>query len=335
MPHSLTAISTLVAHAAERQVRLVPTEPLPAEAATVVEPAAAVRDALAQPLEFPPLAQGTVPGDHVAIAVDRDVPCAVDIVRGAIDACLQAGVERDAISVVAPTARFGRLLRDRLENRHGCGVRLVVHDPADPYDLCPIGVTDRKEPLLVNRTLYDADIVLPVGCARLIGRGVYSSLYPQFSSAESIRRYRQPAERQRYAQPGANHDETDQAGWLLGVPLVIQVVPGRDGSVMNVLAGEPTAVARRGQELCRQHWSFRAARRVSLVVATVSGDAQAQRWDDIGRAVAAAEPLLEDGGGRGDLLRFQVAARQVARPAQGLHRPGRRRTEVAARSRGR
>ena len=41
--------------------------------------------ALAEPLEFPPLAAGIVPGDRVAIAVDEDVPCVAEIVRGAVE----------------------------------------------------------------------------------------------------------------------------------------------------------------------------------------------------------------------------------------------------------
>src|SRR2546422_769894 len=40
-----------------------------------VDPAAAVAQALDEPLEFPPLAAGIVPGDRVAIAVDSAVPC--------------------------------------------------------------------------------------------------------------------------------------------------------------------------------------------------------------------------------------------------------------------
>ncbi len=318
MPHSVAAISSLVARATQRQVRLEPTEVSPAGAAggnptASVEPVEATRRALAEPLDFPPLAQGTVPGDHVAIAVDPDVPCAAEIVRGAIDACLSAGVERDAISVVAAPSRFGRLLRGRLEDLVG-GVQIMIHDPTDPYDLCPVGTTERNEPLLINRTLYDADVLLPIGCARLSDRGVYGSLYPRFSDVDSIRRYREPAQRERRLRQGTARHESDEAGWLVGAPLVIQVVPGCDGAVASVLAGEPTAVARRAQELCRQRWSFRAPRRASLVVATVGGDAQAHRWDDIGRAVAAADPLLEDGGAVAICCEFK------SRPGKSLNR---------------
>lgn len=295
MPLSIGTISSYLSPSADRQVRLEPAG-VAADVPAAVEPVEAARQALAEPLDYPPLAQATVPGDHVAIAVVADVPCAADVVRGSIDAFVCAGVERDAICVVSANPRFNRLLRDRLDSGSAEGVRFVVHDPLDPYELCPVGMTERNEPLLVNRTLYDADIVLPIGCARLDGRGVYGSLFPWFSSVDSIRRYREPAQRQRDAQPDAARRETDEAGWLLGAPLVMQVVPGRDGAVASVLAGEPGAAARQGQQLCHRHWSFRAARRANLVIATLGGDAEVQSWDDIGRALAAAEQLVEDDG---------------------------------------
>ena len=39
-------------------------------------PDKSIRDALAAPLDFPPLAQAVIPGDHIVIALDNDTPAA-------------------------------------------------------------------------------------------------------------------------------------------------------------------------------------------------------------------------------------------------------------------
>ncbi len=65
------------------------------------DPAEATIAALAGPIEYPPLAAGIVPGDRVTIALDETTPCAAAIVRGAIKSLERAGVESEAITVVA------------------------------------------------------------------------------------------------------------------------------------------------------------------------------------------------------------------------------------------
>ena len=92
----------------------------PTAVAPVVDAAAATFRRLAAPLNFPPLSQGVVPGDRLAIAVDETTPCLAGIVRGTIDAALEAGIEPDAISVVATDGRRWSRCRAELE---ACGER--------------------------------------------------------------------------------------------------------------------------------------------------------------------------------------------------------------------
>ena len=88
----------------------------------------------------------------------------------------------------------------RAELKHGAsdGIQFVVHDPDDEANLCFAGAILKGERLLVNRTIFDADIVLPIGCARLprhVDGGIFSSLFPRFSDAETIAKFRTPARR--------------------------------------------------------------------------------------------------------------------------------------------
>jgi hypothetical protein len=78
--------------------------------------------------------------------------------------------------------------------------------------------------------------------------------------------------------------------------LVIEVVPGPDGSVAQVVAGEAHAVALHVEDLIQSQWSAVSPQRASLVIAIVTGGAAALNWGNIGRALAAAERLVTDEG---------------------------------------
>jgi nickel-dependent lactate racemase len=266
-----------------------------AASTAIADPAAAARAALESPLKYPALAEGVVPGDQLAIAIDEAVPEAASILRGAISAAEAAGIEPAAITVVACDEDFCKSLRAEL----GESIRVVVHDPEDPINLALLGLNEKNERLLVNRSIFEADVVLPIGCARLpgiAGRGVFECLFPRLSDTETIGRLRMPSQRGTAARIAKAQRKADEAGWLLGVALVMQVVPGVNGKVAEVVAGDAKAVAQRCDELCEQLWLFHVPQRASLVIANVTGGPQEQTWENIGRALAAIEPLVEEFG---------------------------------------
>lgn len=265
--------------------------------AAIAEPeavAAAVVRALEEPLEYPALAAGIVPGDRVAVAVDGTMPCMASVVRGAVTALRQAGVEVPDISIVTTDARTVDRCRAEL-GEFAADLKFVVHNPADENELCLVGTTKRGEPLLVNRTIFDADVVLPIGCARVNEHDAYESLFPRFSNAETINRYRMPSFHEK-ANPNGRMNEADEAGWMIGVPMTVQVIPGSGGTVAEVIAGEPQAVARRCRKLCRERWYLHSPQRVSLLVLSVSGGDESQTWQNVGRALAGTANLAAEEG---------------------------------------
>lgn len=256
-------------------------------------------EGLSAPLNFPPFARATVPGDHVAIAVDDAVPAAADVVLGALDAVVASGVEPRNIAIVCDSNEMVATIREVLSGSDD-ELQLVLHDPDDPLGLCFVGRTENGEQLLINRTIFEADLVLPIGCARVpnsaCGGTLFDSLFPRFCDAETIGRLRTPARRESFARQAEIERQTKEAGWLVGVSMTIQVVPGGSGGVANVIVGEPEAVASRCDELSRQLWSFNVPRRASLVIATITGGTLEQSWENVARALAAAESLVEEDG---------------------------------------
>jgi nickel-dependent lactate racemase len=295
-PHALEEIAARIARAEGDRVHL--THALGNEgvngAHREVDPAAAMIEALAAPLEFPPLSAGIVPGDRVAIAVDSAVPCLAKVLRGAFDFLQRAGIEPTDISVVTDDELTADLCR--VEIGEDSGAKVVVHAPADESNLCLVGATKRGEPLLINRAIFEADLVLPIGCARVGASNAYDSLFPRFSNAAAVEKYRSPAQRETIANRSGKRSEVDEAGWMVGVLMTVQVVPGAGESVAHIVAGEPQAVARRSEHHCREQWLLQSRQRVGLVVATVTGGTESQTWANVGRALVAAEGVLDEDG---------------------------------------
>jgi nickel-dependent lactate racemase len=279
-----------------RLVRLEHVSSAAAGATPLLDPVSATLHALAEPLGYPPLPASIVPGDRVAIAVDETVPQVGQVVLGIVQSLRGAGIEDDDISVVTRDGQVNQLCRTALSDDGQTAVQLVVHDPSDEQELCLVGMTKRHGPLVVNRAIFDADIVLPVGCARVEGRGVYESLFPRFSNTETIGRFQTPSRRDSTAGAAQHSREIEEAGWLIGAPMVVEVVPAANDTVGHVIAGEPQAVAELATQLCREQWALVSPQRVSLVIATVTGGAEAQTWNNVGRALATAEHLVAEGG---------------------------------------
>jgi nickel-dependent lactate racemase len=268
------------------------------------DPAAATGAALSEPLDYPPLALCTTPGDRVVLALDERVPQGGQIAAAVIQALASGGVHPDGLTVLrtARDAEAGlgdpsRWLPEELRAR----VTLASHDPDDRQAIAYMAASDEGQPILLNRLLTDADLVLPIGCVRHRGaagyHGVHSPIFPNFSDRRTLLRFlaRESGERPQRGKKDLI-EEADHVGWLLGVAFTIQVVPGPGDRLLHVLAGQVGEVRRRGQELYEDAWRCSVPRRASLVVAAIEGGSDQQTWENVGRALAAAGRLVEDDG---------------------------------------
>lgn len=270
----------------------------------VADVAAAVTEALAAPLGYPPLARSTTPGDRIVLALDRDIAQVAQITASVIGAFVKAGVDPDGISVLRPPANSQtplddpcRLLEEPLRERIG----VYTHEPDNRDVLAYLTAADSGEPILVHRAIHDADLVLPIGClhddAAAGYYGIHTPVFPAFSDQKTQRRFRPLGSLDVGGDTKARLTaEVDQVAWLLGINFTIQLVPAAGDGVLHVLAGESEAVRRRGRQLYGEAWSCQAPQQASLVVAAIEGDASQQTWENFGRALQSAAALVEDGG---------------------------------------
>lgn len=266
----------------------------------LADPVAAVEAAVNGPLEFPPLAQATVPGDRIVIALDRGVPSAAAVVAGTVRGLLRGPVQPEDIEIVvadpldadpSPTASLPEALRR--------AIRVTVHDPVKSTGLAYLAASRDGKPIYFNRAIDDADVVIPIGQLRLDSAwgyvGVHGCLYPRFSDTATQDRFRRSGA-DWTKQQRMRREEADEAAWLLGVQFTVQVAPGPGNSLLHVLAGEAHAVAAEGRRLCEAAWLHQPAQRAQLVVAAIEGGPAEQTWENFTRALEVASRAVADGG---------------------------------------
>ncbi len=267
------------------------------------DPSAAVAASLAEPLDYPPLVRATTPEDRIVILLEDGVPRAAEVVAAVVHTLVEGGVSTDGLTVLQTRSEAAaggdprRLTPPAWQNDIG----LVTHDPANRRDLAYLAARQSGEPILLSRVIHDADVVLPIGCLHPPSSagyyGIHSSVYPAFSDEATIHRFRTPGALKRRAKDRERlAEEVEEVAWLLGLQFTIQVVPGCGDRVLDVLAGNPPSVARRGAEVYAQAWDCSVPRSAPLVVAAVPGGPTQQTWTNVGRALAAATALVEDDG---------------------------------------
>jgi nickel-dependent lactate racemase len=254
-----------------------------------------IEEAVERPVEYPPLRQAVVPGDHVVIALDPAIPEPGRTLEATLHVLERAGVERDSVTALVPGGTKG-LAPDDLPS----GIRQIVHDPADRKHLAYLATTQQGRRVYLNRELTDADFVLPIGRMTydpVLGYGgPWGIVYPGLSDEETMGAFRGTGID---ALPSRNHPnapltESAEVSWLLGCQFQLAIVPSVDG-VGEVIAGLTTAVRDHGAAVLDDTWSFEAEARAELVVVGVGGGPRAS-IDDLARALASASRLVQRGG---------------------------------------
>ncbi len=305
-----------------------------AAAPAITDVSAAVREALEQPLEFPPLPRALTPDDHLAVVLTEDLSRLPELLVPVLDALTDAGIDPHRITLLGPPrAEEGRPpswqaeLPARFQR-----ITLEVHDPADRKRISYLASTRAGRRIYLNRTLVDADQVIVIGGAAydpVLGyAGGVSDLFPRLS--DEATRYDfscHPSASIPDAVARPARQEADEVGWLLGMPFVVQVIEGRGEEILHVLGGAGGAVSAEARRLLDQRWRVTVDEPADLVIASVSGDPQRQGFGDLTRALASAARVVKPGGRV--VLLSQIKAnldaatellRQVENPVEGLAR---------------
>jgi hypothetical protein len=289
--------------------------------------AAATKAAWEAPLDFPPLRQAIVPGDHIVLALGPGIAQGAEVIAAVVPLLRDAGVECGDITILRTAADAeagGPDPRSNLSAEHR-SVQLATHNPSDEDELEFLAADEHGDAIYLNRCLCDADLVIPVGCLRADSpaqanesrhngkAGIWNdTLYPTFADSKTTKRFAPNGVPLTAGEAAQRHKQVDHLAWLLGIQATIQVVPASGERALRVLAGSPDAVFQAGRELCRAQWQTEIPQRAKLVIAGISGGRWQQTWDNVRRALEAALELVEDGGA------IVVCTELVAQPGTAL-----------------
>lgn len=258
--------------------------------------------ALDAPLGFPPLAQATIPGDRVALVVDDGVPQVQHVVAPIIE-YLSARTDPSVILVLnseldepAAEAELRSLLSPASFER----VEIVRHDPRDRKGWAYVAATHDADPIYLNRAIVDADLAIPIGCVRPDASadywGVGGAVFPRYADEAAQKRFRDPNDVPALRKQDARNHEVNEVAWLLGIQFTVQLVPGAEGSVLDVVAGQLDAVTKRCRAIRESVSVCQVPRRADLVIATIDGGPAQQTWVNLARVLEAAIEVVTDDG---------------------------------------
>ena len=252
--------------------------------------------ALQRPLDFPPLEAAIVPGDHIAIAVDPNIPSIEKVIQGSVEALRQAGAgEIDVvISDEVHDATLASIARQAEQGEPP--LRVIRHSGSQREDLRYLGADPQAEPIYLNRWLVDADFVLPIAAGRAGDVDCESDLtgiFPAFADSRARRRFLSRRGESAPEGPMA-FGSSDEPAWLLGIQVMISVTANQRGCLGEIVAGTPDAIRKQRRPARRTSDDFPPS--APLVIASLDGDAQQQSWANAARAVNAASRYALPGG---------------------------------------
>ncbi len=254
----------------------------------------------------PPLSQSVFAGDRVAIVLQADLPQARQVVECLLTQLMETNIEPTDITVVISplmASQFGLASvavepkTSETEHQHPLDnefrlVSFLVHDSHDEYGVAYIAANEQGLPVKVNRTIVDADVILPIGSPRPDdGDALSDCIYPEFCHDETKHRYRD-----RISSIKERRAEIELANDHLGAFYTIQLVAGAGGQILDTITGERHAAIQKAEQESRQAWAISPIASAEMVIATIETEPSQQSWKDFAKAVVAANLVANSSG---------------------------------------
>ncbi|HBE67680.1 MAG TPA: hypothetical protein DDW52_05975, partial [Planctomycetaceae bacterium] len=268
-------------------------------AAAQCDLASAVETALTSPTDFPSWDTAIVAGDKVVLIADPAAPQIDEVVGRVAEWFLAQSVSAENLAVVVGHSgdEAAEAIRARLTSS-GVNINVQLHDPDDTDQISYLAADTSADAIYLNRLVVDADVVLPIGCARsnsaLDGLGCFGT-FPILSDRDTRAKFYRLDQLRTDGGRAALRDAASQAAWWLGVMAAMQVLPGGEGQVAGITSGILETSSAAVQTQFDQDWKT-SDELSDLVIALVDGDAAEQSWLSVARAVFRATRNAKPGG---------------------------------------
>ena len=251
----------------------------------IVDVPAAVRGALADPINSPTLRELAEPGDRVCIVF-------TDITRASPDHLLvppmlaeleAAGVSDEAITLLCGIGMHRPSTPEEKVAKLGAAVveryRVVDNEPQNPAALVDLGTTESGIPLSVNRIAYEADLLIATGIVEPHQYAGYSGGRKTLAvgaAGEAMIAYTHgpqmvdhPGTRLGRIEGNPFHEAVTEAARRANLRFILNVVQDDHKRPVAVLAGEPEATFRELVKAARELYQVPILRQFDVAVAGV------------------------------------------------------------------
>lgn len=279
----------------------------PAEVSAAADPAVLVREALRHPIGRPPLRELVRAGQHIVIIVDdmtRPTPQQV-LLPPLLQELEDAGGGLHTEILIA-TGTHRAMTPAEIERKVGRQVMdaypVVNHDAMDQNNLAHLGITPNGTPIVVNRRVVEADLVIAVGnvvphClagwsggAKIIQPGVcgeetthHTHALNMYSPVPHLGRLDNPV-----------RQEIEAIVQRVRLDFMVNTVLNARAEVVHVVAGDPYHSHRKAVELAAPIWVQPVPIMPDIVVIS-SHPADLDYWQGV-KALYAAELVVKRGG---------------------------------------
>ena len=284
----------------------------PRHVAGVGDEPAALRAALAEPVDSPPLAE-LAAGKRRVVVTHSDITRATpnDRILPVLLAALErAGVARGDITLINALGTHRRQTREELRRMLGADIvdryRCLQHDAWDDANLVAAGTTSRGNAIRLNRLVMEADLVIFTGFIEphfFAGfSGGPKGALPALAGHESVLTNHGYA---MIGDPGATWGVTDgnpiweemrEAALLVESLFLLNVTLNSAGEISGVFAGDAIAAHRRGCAFVRESAMVAVDEPFDAVVTTNSGYPLDQNLYQTVKGMQAAKGIVRSGG---------------------------------------
>ena len=264
-------------------------EPLQQLTAQAISPstdqlAGMVTAAFAAPIDYPPIAEAIIPDDSIAIVVGENVPCGVEIAVAVANHLVELGHKKSELTIVTSLPPKQAVSDDGTFTVDGWPIQ--VNDPADSQSMAYLLLDAGGRPYYINRHLFDADVVIPIGNSD--GQQRVDPISPAMcdSETQTLLSKLKPADLQAAHRLIAHN---------LGIFWQVQVIAAPQQTVHAILAGQNELLIDKATEVGRQVWGVSADSSAALVVATIEAH-ECQTWQNVRKAIITADQLVSEDG---------------------------------------
>ncbi len=252
----------------------------PKEVTPVTDVVQAARAAMDAPHASHPLSD-LLAGRPTAliVAVDNTRPSPAELLLPIIELCER---HRVTPSIMIATGRHRAMAQEELRSHLGREIvgryRVLQHDPFDASLMVSRGVTKRGTPIIVNKAIFEYDIVIGTGIIEpsyLCGwSGGRKLLMPGLASHESIdnNHFYLTHPDARIGKLHGNPVSDDAAEFAAGLPMdfILYAVSGPNDEVVEVVAGDARKAHEWACESCEKIYKVRRLE-ADIVISSAGG----------------------------------------------------------------